>query len=71
MLFYDNGNTVSPFGVNANAQIIEFSDSGVGVLGVYDNTVAPVPEPGTLLMLALGFLAMFAVTWTGRQRHRV
>lgn len=72
-LFYNNGNTVSLFGVNPNAQIIEFFDSSppLGLIGVYDNVAAQVPEPGTLLMLALALLAMLALTRAGRRPHRI
>jgi len=57
-LYYNNGNTVSPFGGNPNAQIIEFSSSGLGLIGVYDDVGRDVPEPGTLLCLLLAFAAL-------------
>lgn len=56
-LYSNNGNTVSLFGANPNAQIVEFSNQGLGLIGVYDN-VASVPEPGSLLLLALALVAV-------------
>ncbi len=56
-LFYNNGNTVSLFGVNPNAQIIEFSSSGLGLLAVYDD-LASVPEPATLALLGMALAGL-------------
>jgi hypothetical protein len=58
-LYYNNGNTVTLVGGNPNAQIIEFSGTGLGLIGVYDDVgVTPVPEPGTLLCLLLALVAL-------------
>ena len=58
-LYYNNGNTVSLVGGNPNAQIIEFSGTSLGLIGVYDDIeVTPVPEPGTLLCLLLALAAL-------------
>lgn len=54
-LYYDNGNTVSLLGANPNAQIIEASGQGLGLIGVY-NDVAQVPEPDTLALLGVALL---------------
>jgi hypothetical protein len=62
-LYYNNGNTVSLFGANAFASVIESSVTGVGLIGVYDDT-ASVPEPGAIVLLTLGLIATLA----GRSR---
>jgi len=67
-LYYNNGNTVSLFGANPNAQIVTFAPSAaapVGLIGVYNNVQA-VPEPATLALLGLG-LAGFAASRRRRQ----
>lgn len=58
-LYYNNGNSVSLVGANPNAQVIEFSNTGLGLIGVYDDIVITgVPEPASwaLALLALGAL---------------
>jgi hypothetical protein len=64
-LYFDNGNTVSLFGSNPNAQIIEFSSQGLGLIGVYDSAAAQVPEPETLALLG----AALAGLGFGRRRR--
>ncbi len=66
------GNTVSLVGGNPNAQIIEFSNAGLGLIGVFDDVSGQqAPEPGTLLLLALGLLAVLAATRSGPRPRRV
>jgi hypothetical protein len=69
-LYYNNGNTVTLVGGNPNAQIIEFSGTGLGLIGVYDDVgVTPVPEPGTLLCLVLALAAIRQI-WSARRSPR-
>lgn len=56
-LYYNNGNSVVLFGGNPNAQIIETSASGAGLLGVYDD-ITDVPEPSTWLLMISGVTAI-------------
>lgn len=66
-LYSDNGNTVSLNGGDPNAQIIEFSNQGLGLIGVYDNVRAGnAPVPATIACLLLGLGLMTLVRGRGR-----
>ena len=56
-LYYNNGNTVVPFGVNPNAQIVEQTASGAGLIAVFDD-LAEIPEPTAWLLMASGLCAL-------------
>jgi len=55
-LYYNNGNTVTLFGANPYASIVE-SYNGAGLIGVYDAPVGAVPEPATFGLTACCLLA--------------
>lgn len=57
-LYSDNGNTITLFGANPYASIIETSAGGAGLIGVYDD-VTETPEPTMLSLLALGISSLF------------
>jgi hypothetical protein len=60
-LYYNNGNTVSAFGPNSS--VIEFSNQGIGLIGVFDDTqVQAVPEPTSLILLGTGAAGLLAKT---------
>lgn len=59
-LYFNNGNTVSLFGANPNAQIIAVSGQQ-GLLGVFDDTTNNAPEPTSLGLLGLGLAACGAL----------
>jgi hypothetical protein len=67
-LYYNNGNTVTLTELrNPNASIIEFSESGVGLFGVYDPV--STPEPQTMTVLAGGLVVLAWMRW--RREHRL
>lgn len=64
-LYYNNGNTVTLFGVNPYASIVE-SYNGTGLIGVYDSTAGAAPEPATFGLTASFLLA---AGWTLRRKR--
>ena len=53
-LYYDFGNPVSALS-NPNSTVLELNTAGVGLIGLFDDVdTSSVPEPGSVLLLALG-----------------
>jgi hypothetical protein len=64
-LYYAGGNAIVLTGGNPNASIVEVSLFGDQLLGVFDDTPAAVPEPGTFALLAA---ALTASVWLRRRK---
>jgi hypothetical protein len=63
-VFYHNGNSVSLTGSSPYASIIESSNEGYGLFGVYDDATG-TPEPQTVFLLGAG---LFALEWLRRRK---
>lgn len=69
-----NGNSTASLAIYTNAQafvdpMISFTDSSGGVAQLQGLLPAPVPEPGSLVLLGTVMLALSAL-WYRRERHR-
>ncbi len=53
-LYYDRGSTVFLTGGTPNAQIVEQTAGGIGLLGVFDDSSTVIPEPSTWLLVVTG-----------------